>query len=216
MSATKNTAQPRKSYRHGNLKQALLEAGLALAREHGPGGVVLREATRRAGVAPNAAYRHYSGQRDLLDAVRAAALSEVARAIEAELAALGPLESSLDYARSSLRAIGKGYLRFAMTETGLFRTAFVIPFVLENEPSYSPAGESGLDPFELLGMALDRMVAAKALTADQRFQAEFLAWSAVHGMAMLMIDGPLRTCSEQELSELSQRLFRMVELGLGG
>ena len=216
MSATKNTAQPRGTYRHGNLKQALLDAGLALASEHGPAGVVLREATRRAGVAPNAAYRHYSGQRDLLDAVRAAALSQVARTIEAELSALGPLDGSPAYARNSLRAVGQGYLRFAVTETGLFRTAFVLPFVLDSEPGYSPVGESGLDPFQLLGLALDRMLAANALTAEQRFQAEFLAWSAVHGMAMLIIDGPLRHYPESELHELSQRLFRMVERGLGG
>jgi len=207
---------PRSTYRHGNLKHALLEAGLALAREHGPAGVILREATRRAGVAPNAAYRHYAGQRDLLGAVRAAALSEVARTMEAELSALGQPDPSPAYARNCLRAIGTGYLRFAMKETGLFRTAFVIPFVLKNETAHLPVGESGLDPFQLLGMALDRMLEANVLPAHQRSQAEFLAWSAVHGIAMLIIDGPLRNCPEKELELLAQRLLTMVERGLQG
>jgi AcrR family transcriptional regulator len=210
----KKLARPRSTYRHGSLKQALLEAGLDLARERGPTGVVLREATRRAGVAFNAAYRHYTGQPDLLNAVRAAALSQVARTMEIELSALGPSDPSAEYARSSLRAVGAGYLRFAREEAGLFRTAFVVPFMLDDEMQYSPAGESGLDPFQLLGMALDRMQSAGILPDGQRSQAEFLAWSAVHGMAMLMLDGPLRNHSVEQLGVLSHRLLIMVERGL--
>lgn len=207
---------PRATYRHGNLKQALLDAGLALAREHGPEGVVLREATRRTGVAFNAAYRHYKGQPDLLDAVRAAALAQVARTMEDELSALGPQAPSPEYARSSLRAIGKAYLRFALEEAGLFRTAFVMPYRLEHEPSHPAAGESGLNPFQLLGMALDRMQDAGILSPHERPHAEFLAWSAVHGMAMLMLDGPLRCATREQINALSQRLLTMVEHGLQG
>ncbi len=210
----KKYGKPRTTYRHGNLKQALLEAGLDLAREHGPEGVVLREATRRTGVAFNAAYRHYNGQPDLLEAVRAAALAKVARTMEDELSALGPLNPSPEYARSSLRAIGKGYLRFAHEEAGLFRTAFVMPAVIEGKTQHPATGECGLNPFQLLGMALDRMQAAGILPADQRAQAEFLAWSAVHGMAMLILDGPLRTAPKEQLKSLSQRLLTMVERGL--
>ena len=66
-------SKPRTTYHHGVLRAALVEAGLALAREGGPQAVVLREATRRAGVAPNAAYRHFSGHPALFEAVRAAA-----------------------------------------------------------------------------------------------------------------------------------------------
>ena len=44
----------RSTYRHGDLRRALLEAGIELARGGGPDAVVLREATRRAGVVPNA------------------------------------------------------------------------------------------------------------------------------------------------------------------
>lgn len=212
--SSKKYDKPRASYRHGNLKQALLDAGLDLAREHGPEGVVLREATRRAGVAFSAAYRHYNGQPDLLDAVRAAALTAVARTMEQELAAIGPPDPSPDYARNSLRAIGKGYLRFALDEAGLFRTAFVLPYSQDDKLVHPATGESGLDPFQLLGLALDRMLAAGILAVSQRPSAEFLAWSAVHGMAMLMLDGPLRTTPRDELNTLSQRLLTMVEHGL--
>src|SRR5689334_23365911 len=124
--ATTSPAE-RSTYRHGDLRRALLEAGIQLARVGGPEAVVLREATRRAGVVPNAAYRHFASRRDLLEAVRAAALSELAAAMEAELARLPPDLSASETARGALRAIGMAYLRFAGEQTGLFRTAFGVP-----------------------------------------------------------------------------------------
>ena len=77
MDAT-NQLRPRRTYHHGDLRQALLEAGIALARVGGPEAVVLREATRRASVVPNAAYRHFVNRDALLQEVRAAALSMLA------------------------------------------------------------------------------------------------------------------------------------------
>src|SRR5277367_5964801 len=125
--AKKNRPPARKTFRHGDLRRALLEAGIALAREGGPNAVVLREATRRAGVAPNAAYRHFSSHADLLQAVRAAALSSLARAIEAALDGAARNRRPPDAARAALRAVGTGYLKFALAEPGLFRTAFSAP-----------------------------------------------------------------------------------------
>src|SRR5580692_3093097 len=108
----------RSTYRHGDLRRALLDAGIELARRGGPDAVVLREATRRAGVVPNAAYRHFASRQDLLQAVRAAALSALAVAMEAELRRLRRRGSAADFARAGLRAIGTAYLRFAQEETG--------------------------------------------------------------------------------------------------
>ena len=68
----------RPTYRHGDLRRALLDAGIALVREGGPPALVLREATRRAGVAPNAAYRHFANHQALFDAVRTHALGALA------------------------------------------------------------------------------------------------------------------------------------------
>ncbi|WP_287965797.1 TetR/AcrR family transcriptional regulator [Diaphorobacter sp.] len=207
----------RATYRHGDLKRALLDAGVALAREGGPAAVVLREATRRAGVVPNAAYRHFQNHQALLEAVRAVALSELARAIEAEIHATRRLRDPRQRARAAFRGVGLGYLRFARHEPGLFRTAFVArPFdVDERAPDDDAArGASGMDPFELLGHTLDGMVQAGLLPPARRPGAEFMAWSAVHGMAMLMLDGPLRGLDEAGCQALAERLVAMVEQGL--
>ena len=204
----------RATYRHGNLRRALLEAGTELARGGGPDAVVLREATRRAGVAPSAAYRHFADRRALLDAVCSAAQRELAEAMEAELAGLPRGGHTADAARARLRAVGTGYLRFAREEPGLFRTAFSASDNLRSAASPARAGKSGLTPFQLLGAALDELVEAGALPRERRPEAEFLAWSAVHGLAMLLIEGPLRGLGYARAQHVGQSLIDMVERGL--
>jgi len=204
----------RATYRHGDLRRALLEAGIDLARAGGPDAVVLREATRRAGVAPNAAYRHFASRQHLLEAVRAAALAGVATAMEKELASVPRARRAADQARAGLRAVGTGYLRFAQEETGLFRTGFAPPEPIALDPDPAKAGPGGLNPFQLLGAALDRMVEAGVLPPERRPGAEFLAWSAVHGLALLVIGGPLRGIPRAQADALGQRLLDMVERGI--
>ncbi len=209
-------AHPSGSYRHGDLRRALLEAGVALARAGGPEAVVLREATRQAGVTPNAAYRHFANRQALLHAVRSAALAAVARAMEDELATLPATLTLAERARASVRAIGMGYLRFAQAETGLFRTAFgpSEDMVAAAPPDPERAGALGMNPFQLLGAALDLWVQAGLMPPERRPGAEFLAWSAVHGLAMLVVAGPLGAVLGPQLPQFGQRLLDMVEKGL--
>lgn len=205
----------RTTYRHGDLRRALLEAGIALAREGGPNAIVLRETTRRAGVVPNAAYRHFGSRQELFAAVRAAALGALAEAMEREWAKTDCIAEPAERARAQVAAVGRGYLGFAQAETGLFRTAFASgEHDVEVPRDPARTGSMGLNPFELLGAALDAMVKAGVLPAERRAGAEYLAWSAVHGMALLIIDGPLRTASMEVRQSLGRRLLHMVEVGL--
>lgn len=217
MTSAKAGPQRRETYRHGDLRRALVEAGTEMARDGGPQAVVLREATRRVGVAPSAAYRHFEDRRALLDAVCSTAQAALAVAIEKELARLVELKGDgepADLARARLRGVGTGYLRFAQAEPGLFRTAFSASDNLRNAASSARAGEGGLTPFQLLGAALDELVEAEVLPRERRPGAEFLAWSAVHGLAMLLIDGPLRGLDYSGARDVGQRLIDMVERGL--
>ena len=204
----------RGTYRHGDLRRALLAEGMELARGGGPEAVVLREATRRAGVAPSAAYRHFADRRALLDAVCSAAQAALAIAMEEELAEVGREGDPADCARAHLRAVGAGYLRFARAQPGLFRTAFSASDNLESAASTDRAGEGGLTPFQLLAAALDELVEAGVLHHERRPGAEYLAWSAVHGLAMLLIDGPLRGLDGAQARAVGRRLLDMVERGL--
>lgn len=213
--ANGSTSPPRRStYRHGDLHHALLEAGTELARTGGPDAVVLREATRRVGVVPNAAYRHFADRQALLEAVRSAALLALAAAIEAELAKLPHQDDPADAARARLRAVGTGYLRFAQAEPGLFRTAFSVPADRQDATGPVPADNSRTRPYQLLAAALDELVNAGVLPHQRRPGAEYLAWSAVHGLAVLLIDGPLRSLAHTRTHTIEQRLLDMVERGL--
>jgi AcrR family transcriptional regulator len=213
---TKKIIDPRArtTYRHGDLRRALLDAGIELARAGGPDAIVLREATRHAGVVPNAAYRHFASRQELLMAVRAYALSELAIAMETEMASLKEKPGSAEFARGCLRAVGLGYLGFAHAEPGLFRTAFSVPLNSDTDHDPARAGRSGLNPFQLLGAALDQLVDTGVLLPEQRQGAEYLAWSAVHGLAVLFTDGPLRSMTDAQRSLIGKRVVDMVEKGL--
>lgn len=205
----------RSTYRHGDLRRALIDAGVALAREGGPEAVVLREATRRAGVSPNAAYRHFANRDELIRGVRAQALAELALAMEAELAKLKPSKSAA-YARACVRAVGTGCLEFAQDQPGLYRAAFTVGPAGAGDGDPAKAGASGLNPFQLLAAALDKLVDAGVMAPARRPGAEYLAWSAVHGLALLIIEGPLKgRLNRTQTRAMGQRLLDMVEKGLG-
>ncbi|ADU49799.1 TetR/AcrR family transcriptional regulator [Intrasporangium calvum] len=216
----------RQTYHHGDLRRALLEEGLELAREGGPDAVVLREATRRAGVSANAAYRHFADRdallADVVSRAQAEAADVIARAIaevdefaEVDRFGEGGAGDPASRARARFRAVGVGYLRFALTEPGLFRTAFAVPTDLSRSASPDAAGAGGRTPFQLLSDQLDEMLVTGVLPAAERPGAELLAWSAVHGLAMLALEGPLRDLPRTAIDALTPRLVRMVDLGLG-
>ena len=208
-----NESSVRTSYRHGDLRRALIEAGVDLAGEGGPAAVVLRETTRRAGVTPNAAYRHFADRQALLDAVCSSCQALVANSIEADQAVITTPDPA-EAARLRFRAVGTGYLRFALEQPGQFQTAFSASSDMDSATSSARAGQSGLTPFQLLTQALDTLVTVGLLPPERRPAAEFLAWSAVHGLAELFIDGPLRALPDAMKQTLIVRVIDMVEKGL--
>jgi hypothetical protein len=151
----------------------------------------------------------------LLQSVRAAALQGVAESMENALADLPANLSAADHARASVRAVGTGYLRFAQAEPGLFRTAFAVSDkLIQATPEVPTAGPGGRNPYELLCDAVDLLVASGVMPAARRPGAEILAWSAVHGLAMLVVDGPLAAPVGPHFALFGQRVLDMVENGL--
>lgn len=205
--------QDRGTYHHGGLREALIVAGLEMAEAGGPDAVVLRQATRRTAVSPNAAYRHFADRAELVDAVSDSAQGLAAAAMEAELAETPPA-TDVESAQERVRAVGIGYLRFARHEPGLFRVAFGVPGDLERAFVAEKAGPGGASPFGLLSGALDDLVRFGALPAERRPGAELLAWSAVHGLAMLVLEGPLHGLNREVRMMAGQRVVEMVVRGI--
>jgi AcrR family transcriptional regulator len=203
----------RKPYHHGALHAALIDASIALAREGGPDRVVLREAARAAGVSHSAAYRHFAD--------REALLAEVSQRARNELAAeMGRRVKRARDPRQRLRAVGTAYVEFALSEPGLFRTAFTSHPATspsdDHDPTTPPAANSDtdrVDPYEILGQVLDQAQSAGLLDPKRRPGAEIGAWSAVHGLANLLLDGPLPT-TKAEIKFSVNRVLDLIERGL--
>ncbi|MFE3113193.1 TetR/AcrR family transcriptional regulator [Kitasatospora indigofera] len=207
-----------RTYHHGNLRAALVEAGLRLARTGGPSAVVLRAVSREAGVSHNAAYRHFAGHQDLLAAVAARCMEQLG-VLMTERTALVPPDEPVPRAWARLAAIGRAYLDFALTEHGWFRTAFSGAATHGGAPAGphpdgGPRPDHDTDPYTLLGARLDELVAVGALPAARRPGAEYAAWSAVHGLAGLLVDGPLRDLPADEVQVAIETVLAAVARGL--
>lgn len=209
----KTDAKPDRGYHHGDLANALTDAAMDLARRGGPEAVVLREAARQVGVSATAAYRHFSGHGNLIDSVKERALAGLAGAMEHELAATDPLPDPVSDALRRLYALGLGYLTFALSETGLFRTAFCH---IQDQPEGLAPGEQAMTsrPYLLLSEVIDDLERLGALPSLRRPYAEVMAWSAVHGLAVLMIDGPLAGFPEEQRQELVARTLDFCRDGI--
>ena len=203
-----------RSYHHGRLREALLVAGLGLARADGPEAVVLRAASRAAGVSHNAAYRHFADRDELLRAVCEQCMSRLAVLMEARIDALPADRDPVATAWARLDAIGRAYVEFATTEPGWFRTAFAVPPTLDSLGLGEGVGASGLGPYALLSARLDELVEVGAVPSERRPGAEYAAWSAVHGLSTLLNDGPLRDLPAIEREHALRVVLDTVARGL--
>lgn len=203
-----SSAPVRGGYHHGDLRNALIHAAAALAQSGGPGSVTIRAAARAVGVTPTAAYRHFAGHEDLLQAAKQEALDRLGAAMTEELRRLPATDDRVRRAVCRVAAIGRGYLNFAWAEPGLFRTAFAT--------ALSATVDDSIGPFRTLVEALDELAEAGYLPPERRPMAEIAAWSAVHGLAMLQLDGPLRFADEKDRRQAMERMVEVVLEGLGG
>jgi AcrR family transcriptional regulator len=194
-------------YHHGNLREALIEAGVDLAAKEGPDAVVLREVSRQVGVSHNAAYRHFADRDALLLAVSARATTQFGQLMAERIAAAATGRSKAA-AAARLEASGRAYVEFAVTQPGLFRIACAMSL-----GAVDPDGDVD-HPYAQLSQRLDELVATKVITAARRQNAEIAAWSAVHGFAMLVLDGPLREAPLDERERGLDEVLRVVREGI--
>ncbi|GAA2093128.1 TetR/AcrR family transcriptional regulator [Streptomyces albiaxialis] len=214
--AARDGVRAKDRYHHGDLRNALIEAATGLAREGGPGAVVLRAAARRVGVSPTAAYRHFEGQADLLDEVKQYGqrrLAEHMLVAGAEVAGDGP-----EAAVARIRALGRGYVRFAVEEPGLFSAAFggteMSPLVVGEAGGVVAEDQSWRAPaFDMLAESLDALVACGLMPAERRPGAEVSAWAMAHGLATLVLEGPLAGLPAEMFEHLVERALSDIVAG---
>jgi AcrR family transcriptional regulator len=204
-----------RTYHHGDLRRALIDEGLKLARNGGPAAVTLREATRAAGVSPNAAYRHFSDREGLVHAVAREAQLALADAIVKRVDAAPTGRAADEAAIERLRRVGLAYIDFARAERGWFETAFFTQDAQASEGIVTLDDEI-VAPFRLLMETLDAMVEAGALAPERRPYAEWACWSAVHGFADIAVHGPVRWQPASVIDALAAAVVESAITGVRG
>jgi len=167
----------RAGYHHGNLREALIEAALALIPESGPLGFTFAEAARQAGVSPAAPYRHLRDRDHLLADIAQQGFERFAEALTAAW------NDGAPDALTALCAIGKAYLAFARTQPGYYAAMFEAGIALDATPELRDAGDRA---FAILRNAAERTIAG--LPEGKRPPALMVAlhiWSLSHGIASL-------------------------------
>ena len=167
-------------YHHGALHQAILTAAIEEARRSGPQGVQVRALAKTVGVSPAAIYRHVANIDALLAEVAQKAREEVAARLIDRRDAAPKGRNAKDRARNRFRAIGRGYIDFALAEPHLFDTAFAPCAV-------SPPAEDDPSPWDVLVSGIQELVDAGIIPSSAGDRAALLAWAGVHGIASILV-----------------------------
>lgn len=161
-----------RSYHHGDLPTALVQAALELLEEGAATELSLRAAARRAGVSTAAPYRHFADRDALLSAVAAVGYRDLAT----QLAAANPSPQTPD----DLADIAIAYVNFALQRPGLFRAMFAEPC--------DPTSPERVAAVAAISEYLRSIVRQALPTSDPEAMANAV-WALVHGLAFLHLDG---------------------------
>ncbi|MBT8461965.1 MAG: TetR/AcrR family transcriptional regulator [Gemmatimonadetes bacterium] len=175
--------EPARAYHHGDLRVALLDEAAAMIAEGGAASLTMRALGQRLGVSRTAPYRHFEDKTALLVAVAASGFKRLSDRLENIEA--GAPRSSVE----RVRRMGEEYVRFALENPAHYRLMYgKEAMARENLPELRQAGNV---LFEQLVTVFEAYQASGGIKRqDSRAQA-YVAWSAVHGLASLLIDGQI-------------------------
>ena len=201
----------RRGYHHGNLREALIDATLALIAEKGPAGFTLAEAARLAGVSPAAPYRHFRDAEALLAEIALRGFDRLADSLAAAWNDGRPNPSV------AFEALGRAYLGFARAEPAYYAAMFETGIDRNAYPALDAAAERA---FGVLRLAAEQLTAQ--LPKPNRPPSLMVAlhvWALSHGIAALFCR-PDRTRKAlpmlpEELLEAGVLLY-LQGLGLAG
>jgi AcrR family transcriptional regulator len=179
-----------KAYHHGDLGTALIQEAAGMIAEGGAASVTMRALGDRLGVSRAAAYRHFSDKNALLVAVAAAGFERLGERLAAVNAAAP--RASID----RLRRLGAEYVRFAVENPAHYRLMYGREALVREElPELRAAANTLFE--QLVEIFEAHQKAGRIKRQDPRGQA-YVAWSAVHGLASLLIDGQITATDDVE------------------
>jgi AcrR family transcriptional regulator len=198
----------RPTYHHGDLRNSLIRAALALVAERGVEGFSLREAARTVGVSASACYRHFADREELLAAVAHEGLDTLAEEMRVAAAQYeGPGTSD---AVNRFWAYSAAYLHFALAHPAHFRVMHAIPKSEHSRDLMVPRS-----PAVLAQTAMEALVAAGVVAPEASGRALLACWASIHGLAQLAVAGQLPLDDELTLEAALDAVLRTAMIGAG-
>ena len=172
----------RDRYHHGDLRPALVRAGIDLLEEVGLERLSLRGIAARVGVSHTAPKNHFDGLRGLLTAIATEGFRRHAAAMTEAVPPGAPR-------RTRLLAAASGYVAFAQSNPSLFRLMFSPALLDYGDAELGAAADASYAVLEDVSEGLDWEPIDGSDPSPR--QSELMLWSAVHGYAHLTISQQL-------------------------
>ena len=200
--------KPSDSYQHGNLRQALVQAGLKLLSEGGVETLSLRAAAQLAGVSHAAPYRHFRDKDALVSAIAEQGFLLLTEAMQDELA-----RCRRDNAPTQLEALGQGYLGFALAHPAYLRVIF--GGVIDKTDPPEGLLRAGRQAYEVLRGVVARGLDRGELRGADPDTLALACWSTVHGFSMLCIDQALPSLVDPKMKlKVGGEMLRLLREGV--
>jgi AcrR family transcriptional regulator len=200
--------KPTDAYQHGNLREALVQAGLKLLSERGVGGLSLRAAAQLAGVSHAAPYRHFRDKEALVAAIAEQGFVLLTETMRVELERC-PHED----APRRLEALGQGYVGFALAHPAYLRVIF--GGVIDKTKMPEGLVAAGARSYELLRGVVAQGLERGELRGGDADTVSLSCWSMVHGFSMLSIDQALPQLVDRNATlKVAAEMVRLLRLGL--
>ena len=174
---------PSKKYHHGDLKNALIKAGVEILAKEGVGGLSLRKVAQRAGVSHSAPYAHFPDKQSLIAAISTEGFNQLYNELEAAI---------YPHAKSPKKQLVEGaqaYVRFALKNSDTFKIMF--SGVLEKEKDYPSFVEISSKTFKLVVEVVQACQNAGVLPTAPANLMAVSVWGQVHGIVSLALEGQI-------------------------
>jgi AcrR family transcriptional regulator len=174
---------PRKNYHHGDLKNALIKAGVEILAKECVDGLSLRKVAQKAGVSHSAPYSHFPDKQSLIAAISTEGFNQLYAELDAAIS------SHVNDPKRQLLEGMNAYIRFAMENTDTFKIMF--SGVLEIEKEYPAFVEISRKTFQLVVGVVRACQDAGVLRATSPEMLAVAVWGQVHGIVSLALEGQI-------------------------
>lgn len=164
-------------YHHGNLKTALIEAGIDLINAYGASGLSLRKTASICGVSQAAPYAHFKSKEELIAAMQEYVTDEFMNVLNAAI------EGKEDFSEETLISLGESYVDFFIDHPNYFKFIYFTPYMQINLTT--EINEDAFPPYALFQRIAFNLFEKVGCPEQSRLVCMANTWGTVHGLAML-------------------------------